>query len=52
MITEKLTGPDDGDQAGECSLCGPYRTEIESGKMRPCYEWEREGTKVKEVEGE
>ena len=52
MIIEKLTGPDDGDQAGECSLCGPYRTEIESGKMRPCYEWEREGTKTKEVEGE
>ena len=52
MITEKLTGPDDGDQAGECSLCGPYRTEIESGTMRPCYEWEREGTKKKEVEGE
>jgi len=52
MVAEKITGPDDGDQAGECSLCGPYRTEIELGKMRPCYEWEREGKKEKEVEGE
>jgi hypothetical protein len=49
---KKFSAPDDGDQAGECSLCGPYRAQIESGRMRPCYEWEREGMKTKEVEGE
>jgi hypothetical protein len=53
MIEEKkFSAPDDGDQAGECSLCGPYRAQIESGTMRPCYEWEREGMKTKEVESE
>jgi hypothetical protein len=36
------TGPDDGDQAGECPYCGRYRNRIEGGKMKPCYEWERE----------
>ena len=50
--TTKLSAPDDGDQAGECSLCGPYRAEIERGEVRPCYEWPREGATVKEVEGE
>jgi hypothetical protein len=51
MIEEKkFSAPDDGDQVGECSVCGPHRAAIESGKMRPCYEWEREGTKTKEVE--
>jgi hypothetical protein len=38
----RSTGPDDGDQAGECPYCGRYRNRIERGKIKPCYEWERE----------
>jgi hypothetical protein len=54
MIEEtKLRAPDDGDQVGECPTCGKYRKRIESGRMRPCYEWGREGEKKeKEAENE
>lgn len=46
MSEEKqFSAPDDGDQAGECSVCGKYRKRIEAGRMRPCYEWGREGEK-------
>ena len=46
MIEEKkISAPEDGDQAGECSVCGLYRKRIEAGLMRPCYEWGREGEK-------
>jgi len=41
----KLRAPEDGDQAGDCSVCGKYRQRIEAGRMRPCYEWGREGEK-------
>lgn len=37
--------PDDGDQKGECPICGKYRKEIERGEIRPCFEWERPNNK-------
>jgi len=39
---------EDADYLGECPTCGKYRKEIEAGKLRPCYEWER--VEVKEAQ--
>ena len=32
---------DDGDENGECVVCGKYKSRIDRGIMNPCYMWKR-----------
>lgn len=49
-MSEQMMDFGDADQAGECSVCGPYRDKIERGELDPCYKWKRE--KLDDVDGE
>jgi hypothetical protein len=45
--TEQLTSSDYVND-GDCPICGKYKKKIDSGKMKPCFMWDR----VKEEENE
>ena len=45
--TEQLTSSDYVNE-GDCPICGTYKKKIDSGKMKPCFMWDR----VKEEENE
>lgn len=45
--TEQLTSSDYVND-GDCPICGKYKKKIDSGKMKPCFMWD----KVKEEEDE
>lgn len=36
---------------GECPICGKYRKQIDDGKMKPCYMWDRVKEEDDEQEG-
>ena len=48
MVDEIDSDHSDADHRGECVICGRYRTEIEAGRIKPCWQWQR----VKETDDE
>ena len=48
MVDEIDSDHSDADHRGECVICGRYRTEIEAGRIKPCWQWQ----KVKETDND